>query len=109
MATATELLEIQLQESTTFLINKVQQESQDSSFHLPVLGVVCGSGLGGLVHCFDSSTRSIRIPYKDIPHFPLSTVAGHDGSLAFGCIEGKSAVLMVGRMHCYEGNDYVTR
>ena len=46
------------------------------------LGVVCGSGLGGLVECFDQPP--LEFHYVDIPHFKHSTVPGHVGKLVFG-------------------------
>jgi purine-nucleoside phosphorylase len=66
----------------------------------PVAGIVLGSGLG-------SFTAEIKIEatiaYNDIPHFPVSTVEGHDGKLIFGELAGKKVVAMMGRFHCYEG------
>jgi purine-nucleoside phosphorylase len=41
--------------------------------------------------------------YKDIPHFPLSTVETHEGKLLIGTLAGKSVVAMQGRFHFYEG------
>ena len=43
------------------------------------------------------------MPYNEIPHFPVSTVAGHAGQLVFGTLEGKRVVAMQGRFHFYEG------
>ena len=57
------------------------------------VGIICGSGLGGLVNCFDS--ERIEIDYKDIPHFALSTVQGHQGKLVFGKMQGIPVVVMV--------------
>ena len=66
----------------------------------PSVGIVLGSGLG-------SFTKEINIEkeiaYADIPHFPLSTVAGHSGKLIFGELSGKKIVAMAGRFHYYEG------
>ncbi|KAI8896465.1 nucleoside phosphorylase domain-containing protein [Globomyces pollinis-pini] len=69
------------------------------------LGVVCGSGLGGLVDCFDAD--KIEFNYADIPHFPHSTVQGHAGKFVFGTIAGVPTVCMLGRMHVYEGHSPV--
>ena len=66
----------------------------------PEIGIVLGSGLGGLVQEIDIETR---IDYEEIPHFPISTVEGHHGRLIFGTISGKKAVVMQGRFHYYEG------
>ncbi len=66
----------------------------------PSVGIVLGSGLG-------SFTKEISIEkeihYADIPHFPVSTVAGHSGKLIFGELSGKKIVAMAGRFHYYEG------
>lgn len=66
----------------------------------PEIGIVLGTGLGGLV-------KEIKIidevEYKDIPHFPLSTVQSHSGKLIFGELGGKLVVAMQGRFHFYEG------
>ena len=45
----------------------------------------------------------IKIPYNDIPNFPVSTVNGHQGQLIFGKLNGVSVVAMQGRFHYYEG------
>ena len=66
----------------------------------PEIGIVLGSGLGGLV---DGITVQHAIPYKDIPNFPVSTVKGHNGELLFGTIAGRRVVAMQGRFHFYEG------
>ena len=66
----------------------------------PVAGIILGSGLGQLVN---DITIEKEIPYTDIPHFPVSTVAGHSGRLIFGQLGGKTVVAMSGRFHYYEG------
>ena len=66
----------------------------------PEIGIILGSGLGGLVEKIEI-THSI--PYSEIPNFPTSTVEGHSGKLIFGKISGKSAIVMQGRFHFYEG------
>jgi purine-nucleoside phosphorylase len=66
----------------------------------PTVGIVLGTGLGGLVGEIDVETS---IDYADIPHFPLSTVESHKGKLIFGTLAGKKVVAMQGRFHYYEG------
>lgn len=66
----------------------------------PEVGLILGSGLGILA---DLIQDGISIPYQDIPHFPVSTVEGHDGELLLGNIEGRAVVMMKGRFHMYEG------
>ncbi|MHB8075072.1 purine-nucleoside phosphorylase [Desulfosporosinus fructosivorans] len=67
---------------------------------LPELGVILGSGLGAFA---DLVEEQVVIPYKDIPHFPISTVEGHAGQLVFGKVQGRKVVVMQGRFHYYEG------
>jgi purine-nucleoside phosphorylase len=66
----------------------------------PKIGIVCGSGLGGLG---DRLTDPQSIPYDKIPYFPTSTVAGHKGNLLFGLLNNVPVVCMQGRFHAYEG------
>jgi purine-nucleoside phosphorylase len=67
---------------------------------IPRIGIILGTGLGGLVK---EITAETVIDYAEIPHFPVSTVESHHGKLIFGTIGGKSAVAMQGRFHYYEG------
>ena len=67
----------------------------------PQAGIICGSGLSGLSRCISNPET---ILYKDIPHFPQSTVQGHAGELVFGKIGELSVVCLKGRFHSYEGH-----
>lgn len=66
----------------------------------PEIGVVLGSGLGGLVNVMDIQ---YTIPFSDVPNFPVSTVKGHKGQLVLGVISGRKVIAMQGRFHYYEG------
>ncbi|MBR6092684.1 MAG: purine-nucleoside phosphorylase [Bacteroidales bacterium] len=66
----------------------------------PEIGIVLGSGLGGLVNVMDVQ---YTIPFADVPNFPVSTVKGHKGQLVFGIISGRKVIAMQGRFHYYEG------
>lgn len=66
----------------------------------PRVGVILGTGLGGLAAEIEVETE---ISYEDLPHFPLSTVESHSGKLILGTLEGVSVVAMQGRFHRYEG------
>lgn len=68
----------------------------------PRIGLICGSGLDGLVKLLEDP---VHVPYTEIPHIPKSTVQGHKGELVFGtCFGGSvSVVCMRGRVHLYEG------
>ena len=66
----------------------------------PKIGIILGTGLGGLVNEIDIVDS---IPYSDIPNFPVSTVEGHNGRLILGKLGGKEILAMQGRFHFYEG------
>ncbi|CAH0345617.1 purine-nucleoside phosphorylase [Bacillus sp. CECT 9360] len=66
----------------------------------PEIGLILGSGLGVLA---DEIENPVKIPYEEIPEFPVSTVAGHAGQLVLGDLSGKKVVAMQGRFHFYEG------
>ncbi len=64
------------------------------------ISIVLGSGLGNLIH---EIAIDKRIPYSTIPHFPVSTVVGHEGELIVGRIGRKRVFVLNGRKHYYEG------
>lgn len=67
----------------------------------PTLGLVLGSGLGAFARTLDAATA---IPFRDIPHFPTSSVSGHQGELVLGRSGGVSVAVLAGRAHYYEGH-----
>ena len=67
---------------------------------LPSVGVVLGSGLGGLA---DAVEDRLEISYGDIPGWPISTAVGHAGTLVLGTVDGVPVAVMRGRAHLYEG------
>lgn len=67
---------------------------------LPRVGLILGSGLGGLA---DSVENPVVIPYGELPHWPISTVVGHMGRLVLGQLQGQQVMVMQGRAHYYEG------
>ena len=69
---------------------------------VPEVGIVLGTGLGGLVR--EIAVES-EVPYLSIPGFPLSTVESHAGRLLLGRLGGRPVVAMQGRFHRYEGYD----
>ncbi len=69
---------------------------------VPKVGIILGSGLGSIA---SEITNAKDVAYKDIPHFPESTVEGHEGKLIFGTLNDVPVVLMAGRFHYYEGYD----
>ncbi len=66
----------------------------------PEIGIVLGTGLGGLVK---EIKIQHEISYADIPNFPVSTVETHDGKLIYGLLGNKKVLTMQGRFHHYEG------
>lgn len=66
----------------------------------PTLGLILGSGLGVIADHIESP---IKIKYGEIPHFPVSTVEGHEGQFVIGNLMGKTVIAMQGRFHYYEG------
>ena len=65
----------------------------------PKLGLVLGSGLGGLVDGLEGATR---FRYTDLPHFPQSTVSSHAAELVIGRLAGVEVAVLAGRVHAYE-------
>lgn len=66
----------------------------------PEFAIILGSGLGKLADLVEDSTV---VSYKEIPHFPVSTVAGHAGRMVAGHLAGKNVLVLQGRFHYYEG------
>ena len=67
----------------------------------PQIGLVLGSGLGALAEAVEDP---VIILTHDIPYWPISTVAGHEGRLVIGMLEGKAVLVLQGRAHYYEGH-----
>jgi purine-nucleoside phosphorylase len=93
---STEDYKNKVDETVGFLKGKIKRN--------PSIVIILGTGLGGLV---DSIEVDTLLPYEQIPHFPLSTVPGHQGNLIFGKLSGKYVAVLQGRFHYYEG--YSTR
>ena len=83
-----------IKNTTEFILKKINFK--------PQIGIVLGTGLGGLVNEIEIK---YSLPYQDIPNFPVSTVESHHGELIFGILGGKNVVAMHGRFHYYEGYD----
>jgi purine-nucleoside phosphorylase len=69
---------------------------------VPRVGIVLGSGLGGLADELDDATA---IPFAELPGWPAATAPGHVGRLLLGRLGGTPVVMLQGRFHLYEGND----
>jgi purine-nucleoside phosphorylase len=69
---------------------------------VPRVGMVLGSGLGGLA---DEVEQAVTIPFADLPGWPVATAPGHAGRVLLGRLAGVPVVALQGRFHLYEGND----
>ena len=81
-----------IQETAEWLKNRISTR--------PETAIILGTGLGKLA---DEIEVNDRIPYSEIPNFPISTVEGHSGCLLIGKLGGKDILAMQGRFHFYEG------
>ncbi len=92
-----------MSEYTWFTTAKAQEAAAAIRAHTqmaPQVGLILGSGLNPLA---DEVTAAACIPYRDIPYFPLSTVAGHVGRLVIGTLAEQPVMVLQGRTHGYEG------
>lgn len=81
-------------------LEKVIDYIRKETDFIPDVALVLGSGLGG----FSEKINVVKeIPYKDLPDFPISTVAGHDGKYILGYVGDTKVIAMKGRVHYYEG------
>src|SRR5205085_8308723 len=67
----------------------------------PRVGIILGSGLGGIASAIEAATH---VPYRDVPGFPSATVIGHAGELIGGTLAGTPVLALSGRFHMYEGH-----
>lgn len=81
-----------MNEAKTYIQSKIDVQ--------PEMGLILGSGLGVLAEEIESP---VKIKYSEIPHFPVSTVEGHEGQFVIGHLKGKIVIAMQGRFHYYEG------
>ena len=81
-----------IDEATSFIRNRFSAQ--------PSIGIILGTGLGAVAQHI---IPECIIEYRDIPHFPLSTVESHTGRLIIGTLSGKQVIAMQGRFHYYEG------
>lgn len=86
------MYQLQVKEAADYITERISTQ--------PTVGLILGSGLGVLA---DEIKNAKTIIYKDIPHFPESTVSGHKGQLVIGELEGRQVLAMQGRFHYYEG------
>jgi purine-nucleoside phosphorylase len=88
----TDIILEKIRETVAFLASKMKKT--------PEIGMVTGTGLGGLTEKIEID---MRLSYEEIPNFPKSTIMGHKGNLVSGTLGGKPVLAMEGRFHIYEG------
>jgi purine-nucleoside phosphorylase len=82
-------------------INEAYNYIRKQGITQPEAGVILGTGLGSLF--VKEIQNPVVIEYRNIPHFPVSTVESHQGKLIYGLLQGKQVLAMQGRFHYYEG------
>lgn len=85
-------LQQQIRAAAAYILSRIS--------YRPTIGMVLGSGLGDFA---DTLEDAVRIPYAEIPDFPVPTAPGHVGALVFGKKQGREVVVLQGRIHFYEG------
>ncbi len=89
--------------TTAFSLAEIEECAayiRSKTAHQPKIGLILGTGLSPLA---EEIAAADIIPYGEIPHFPVSTVAGHAGRLVIGEVAGVTVLAMQGRFHFYEG------
>jgi len=84
------------------LLEALEAAVRARSSLVPAVGIVLGSGLGGLA---DDLEDAVAIPFAELPGWPTATAPGHVGRLLLGRLGGRPVVMLQGRLHMYEGND----
>ena len=92
------LPEVQL--AVTALKQKLSEAGRTGRAAKPRVGIVLGTGLSGLVAAMRDA---VRVPYGDLPGFPVSTVDSHSGAFVLGDVAGIPVLAQQGRCHLYEG------
>ncbi|HCY87038.1 MAG TPA: purine-nucleoside phosphorylase [Desulfobacteraceae bacterium] len=87
----------QIRKAAEFISSRI---SHTSECRRPKFGLVLGSGLGSFA---DQLTHKVSIGFEEIPHFPVSTVEGHEGRMVIGDYKGVVLLVLQGRFHYYEG------
>jgi len=92
---------------TTAMASQLATQIDEAAAHIrgrsrtrPEVGIILGTGLGDFA---DSLDVEAVVPYREIPHFPVSTVESHAGELHLGRLAGRPVAVMKGRAHYYEG------
>lgn len=84
------------------LVNQAVETIQNRLAVRATTAIILGSGLGSLVQELSGASA---VPFADIPHFPVSSVPGHQGELIAGVFADRDLLVCAGRVHYYEGYD----
>lgn len=82
-------------------LDDLERAVRSRSALVPRIGIVLGSGLGGLA---DTLTDTVAVPFADLPGWPAASAPGHAGRLLLGHLDGVPVACLQGRLHMYEGN-----
>ncbi|MBN1117830.1 MAG: purine-nucleoside phosphorylase [Bacteroidales bacterium] len=85
------------------MLKKIQETVEFITKQLdfkPQIGIILGSGLGDFIKSVEIKGELL---YSEIPHFPVTSVDGHEGKLLHAEYAGKQILIMQGRIHYYEG------
>lgn len=85
---------------STMQLDETASTIQERTEIKPRFGLILGSGLGDLA---ESIEEAVQIPVGDLPFWPVSTVAGHQGRVVIGMLEEQPVIALQGRAHYYEG------
>jgi purine-nucleoside phosphorylase len=83
-------------------LDALEAAVRERSSLVPEIGIVLGSGLGGLA---DELRDAVAIPFGELPGWPAATAPGHTGTLLLGSLGDRPVAMLQGRLHVYEGND----
>ena len=90
----------EVQSAVTALKQRTSLSAGEKNPCGPRVGLILGTGLSGLA---EALRDVVRVPYAELPHFPVSTVDSHAGAFALGTLEGVPVLVQQGRCHLYEG------
>ncbi len=85
-----------LETKITDALNEIKKQTQ----LLPKIGIILGTGMGGLVKKLKEKTS---LPYSQIPGFPYTSEKSEQEQLIIGQLSGKPILIMPKRFHYYEG------
>jgi purine-nucleoside phosphorylase len=68
----------------------------------PETAIILGSSLGPVA---DAVASPMRIPYRDLPGFPVPKISGHSGEVFAGRVANRPILVLRGRGHPYEKGD----